>query len=105
YSGSSYVTMADTTGNEPPSTPWQVMSVSGHDGAARPAGPAGSAGANGIDGAPGAPGPQGPAGSQGPGGPQRAAGADGGIVPRRTGREAARRASGSVGRRRSRGSR
>jgi hypothetical protein len=78
HNGASFVVMAPISGNEPPTSPWQLMAAVGLAGAAGPAGPAGAAGLQGADGAQGGIGPIGPigaAGPQGPAGPAAAVGA------------------------------
>lgn len=81
--GASYVAIAESTGEAPPSASWQLLADRG---AVGPTGPAGAAGPQGpigfdglmgpagIDGLPGSPGPTGP---QGPAGPTGATGPTG----------------------------
>ena len=76
YQGSSYVALAPSTGNTPPSATWMLISAKGDPGAtgttgaqgpAGPTGPTGAAGAQGIQGIQGLTGATGPAGPAGSG--------------------------------------
>jgi hypothetical protein len=74
HDGSSFVTMENTVGSEPPLSPWHVMAAAGEAGAAGPAGPAGPQGIQGATGALGPQGLPGPQGLQGPQGPMATVG-------------------------------
>lgn len=80
HEGSSYIATAGSTGSEPPSANWSLLTAQGDTGPAGPTGATGEAGPTGPQGEPGETGPTGPTGDTGPTGltgPQGTQGATG----------------------------
>jgi collagen triple helix repeat protein len=82
FGGSSYIAVADNTGQQPDITPadWNLVAQAGATGPQGPTGPDGATGPQGLTGLEGPSGPSGPSGPEGPSGPQGLSGTSGSLI-------------------------